>query len=64
LTWGQVGSVRVEDGELLECARPEVSHIVDLVALEQRPDAGSQSVVAAMRTQDACSLLTAQDFHR
>ena len=31
---------------------------------ESSHDAGSQSVVAAMRIQDACSLLTAQDFHR
>jgi len=101
---GRLRSVRIEDGELLERARPEVAHIVNMVALEQRRDAatvgrarrnmqdelpvrqrlvvdrqgrlvlakllkgshdpGSQPVVAAMRIQDACSLLTAQDLHR
>ena len=37
LTWAG-RPVRVEDRELLERARPEVAHIVDLVALKQRPD--------------------------
>ena len=32
--------------------------------LEGSHDAGAQSVVAAVRIQDACSLLTTQDFHR
>ena len=32
--------------------------------LEGSHDAGAQSVVAAVRIQDACSLLAAQDFHR
>ena len=32
--------------------------------LEGSHDAGAQSVVAPVRIQEACSLLTAQDFHR
>ena len=32
------GSAGVEDGELLERAWPEVAHVVDFVALEQRHD--------------------------
>src|SRR5215467_1647836 len=101
---GRSRSPRIGDGELLERARPEVAHIVNMVTLEQRRDAatvgrgcrdmqhqlavperlvvdrqsvpvvaellegshdaGAQSVAAAVRVQDACSLLTAQDFHR
>src|SRR5215469_3674616 len=38
---GLGGSVRVEDGKLLERALPEVAHIVDMVTLQQRRDAGT-----------------------
>src|SRR5215813_10528187 len=38
---GRSGSARIKDGELLECAWPEVTQIVDPVALEQRHDAAA-----------------------
>jgi hypothetical protein len=46
-----------------ELARKLLSVPVVAELLEGSYDAGAQSVVAAVRVQDACSLLTAQDFH-
>ena len=48
--------------ERLVVDRQGVLVVADL--LEGSHNAGAQSVVAAVRIQDACSLLTAQDFHR
>src|SRR5215831_7433094 len=48
--------------ERLVVDRQSVPVVAEL--LEGSHDAGAQSVVAAVRVQDACSLLTAQDFHR
>ena len=48
--------------ERLVVDRQRILVVADL--LEDSHNAGAQSVVAAVRIQDACSLLTAQDFHR
>src|SRR5215813_9394011 len=48
--------------ERLVVDRQRVPVVAEL--LEGTHDAGAQPVVAAVRIQDACSLLTAQDFHR
>jgi hypothetical protein len=34
-------SVFIEDGELLECAWPEIAQVVNIVALQQRHDAAT-----------------------
>jgi len=48
--------------ERLVVDRQSVPVVAEL--LEGSHDAGAQSVAAAVRIQDACSLLTTQDFHR
>jgi len=48
--------------ERLVVDRQSVPVVAEL--LEGSHDAGAQSVVAAVRIQDAGSLLTARDFHR
>ena len=48
--------------ERLVVDRQSVPVVAEL--LKGSHDAGAQSVVAAVRIQYPCSLLTAQDFHR